>query len=173
MFARSPPLGVGIGSHALPFQWTPPARSTTRRRPTRWRDPRLNTGPRWPVALFGLERSVGDALSSDHVASRVWNGTETLSGDGLAGRRASLPLGTGVNRRRPDERSRAMHVRGHLREAFTEWVEGGCVEEEVGSDIFRGGRGRPLRWLFGQLWRCTDTMPWDLCTDLGVPRGST
>jgi hypothetical protein len=29
------------------------------------------------------------------------------------------------------------------------------------------------RWLTGQLWNCTDTLPGDFCEDLDIPRGST
>jgi hypothetical protein len=65
-----------------------------------------------------------------------------------------------------------MHSPGHLREAFGEWVEDGMRDELVGEDIFYEGP-RPIRWLLGQLWHCSDIMPWNLCDDLGVPRGST
>ena len=31
----------------------------------------------------------------------------------------------------------------------------------------------PARWLLGQLWNCTDTIPHLSCGDIGIERGST
>jgi hypothetical protein len=63
------------------------------------------------------------------------------------------------------------HAPGHLRDAFEEWVEARMSppEVEVGWD----GRPRPIRWLLGQLWNCSDIMPSWLCDELGMPAGST
>ncbi len=65
------------------------------------------------------------------------------------------------------------HVGSHLRDAFTEWVENGATDDEVPGDVFYDGHSRSLRWLFGQLWHCSDIMPWDLCAELEMPAGST
>jgi hypothetical protein len=64
-----------------------------------------------------------------------------------------------------------MHVQGHLRDAFAGWVDDGCTSQEVGADEFYEG-ARPVDWLFGQLWHCSDIMPWSLCDQLGMPPGS-
>ena len=65
------------------------------------------------------------------------------------------------------------HAAGHLRDAFTEWVETGATADEIPGDLFYDGQSRSLRWLLGQLWRCSDIMPSHLCDDLGLPPGST
>lgn len=64
------------------------------------------------------------------------------------------------------------HAPSHLRDAFAEWVETG-QEGEVSAEWFYDGQSRPIRWLFGQLWHCSDIMPWTLCGDLDMPAGGT
>jgi hypothetical protein len=61
-----------------------------------------------------------------------------------------------------------MHVGGHLREAFCDWVE-------------QGMKGKPkidyepveVKWLLVRFWHCSDIMPWMLCNDLEMRHGST
>ena len=47
---------------------------------------------------------------------------------------------------------------GHLRDEFTE-----CVEEGL----------EPSRYMIGQLWNCTDTVPGGVCDELEIERGSS
>lgn len=57
------------------------------------------------------------------------------------------------------------HSPGHLRDAFLEYLETGqVVIDEV---------ERPIKWLLGQLWNCTDVLPRDDCYMLDIPCGST
>ena len=68
--------------------------------------------------------------------------------------------------------SRGGHAPGHLRAAFLDWVEFGCVLERlvaVGDDDVP----RDIRWLIGRLWNCPDTLPGWACRDLGIDRGSS
>ncbi|MEA2581105.1 MAG: hypothetical protein QOE83_1997 [Actinomycetota bacterium] len=66
-----------------------------------------------------------------------------------------------------------MHAQGHIRESFAEWVDNGCEATEVGSDFFYDGVARSTLWLFGQLWRCSDIMPAQMCYTLDMRPGST
>lgn len=71
-----------------------------------------------------------------------------------------------------------MHAPGHLREAFILWVEDGCNAPEIhedqhGDPIFYDGEPRTTRWLLGQLWNCSDTIPGVVCSVLGVPQGTS
>jgi hypothetical protein len=63
-----------------------------------------------------------------------------------------------------------MHVPGHLREAFCEWAE---TPGEPPADVEIDGEERPLRWIVGQLWNCSDIMPRSVCDSLFMPPGST
>ena len=65
--------------------------------------------------------------------------------------------------------SRGGHAPGHLRDAFIEWL---CSSER-GDTTEVGGERRPLRWLIGQLWNCSDVMPSEYCEELELPQGST
>lgn len=52
------------------------------------------------------------------------------------------------------------HAPGHLRNAFTDfmdeiWDSGEPLPQTV--DV--GGDQKPLKWLLGQLWNCTDAIP--------------
>lgn len=64
------------------------------------------------------------------------------------------------------------HAPGHLREAFGDWVELGMENDMVGEDVFFDGP-KPVNWLLGQLWNCTDIMPSGLCSDLDLSPGTT
>ncbi len=66
-----------------------------------------------------------------------------------------------------------MHASGHLREAFADWVHAGKDEHVIPADFFLDGEERPIPWLFGHLWGCTDIMPSALCSNLDIPKGST
>jgi hypothetical protein len=69
------------------------------------------------------------------------------------------------------------HVGGHLRDAFSIWVERGFPPEvdldSFGDHIFNDRNSRSARWLIGQLWHCSDIMPGTLCDELAMPCGST
>jgi hypothetical protein len=61
-----------------------------------------------------------------------------------------------------------------LREAFEEYVEE--HESIAKSDSIEVGfedTPRPITWLVGQLWNCTDIMPASLCSSLDLRQGST
>ena len=69
-----------------------------------------------------------------------------------------------------------MHAPGHLRYAFSDWVEIGMPVEiaaEGPTYDFYDGKPRMATWLLGQLWRCSDIMPGTLCDELDMPAGST
>jgi hypothetical protein len=68
--------------------------------------------------------------------------------------------------------NRGGHAPGHLRDAFTDWVDA----DDYSKDTVVVGDAKlvkPIRWLLGQLWNCTDIMPVMLCEDLEVTQGST
>ena len=64
------------------------------------------------------------------------------------------------------------HAPGHLRDAFTEWVEDDGAESAT-VPVGSAGDERSTEWLIGQLWNCCDCMPRDLCAELNLPQGST
>lgn len=66
--------------------------------------------------------------------------------------------------------ARGGHAPGELRDAFVEWVDDGC---HLDSAIEVYWTQRPVRWLLGQLWNCTDTLPSHECEGIGVRRGSS
>ncbi|UCC38765.1 MAG: hypothetical protein JSV96_13205 [Candidatus Aminicenantes bacterium] len=57
------------------------------------------------------------------------------------------------------------HAPGYLRDAFHEYLE---TEQVVIDEV-----ERPIKWLIGQLWNCTDIMPSEYCSLLDIPSGST
>jgi hypothetical protein len=63
------------------------------------------------------------------------------------------------------------HAPGHLRDAFLEYLDGDLESEVV--TIGYEGKVMPLRWLLGQLWNCTDTLPGEYCAELELTPGST
>ena len=76
--------------------------------------------------------------------------------------------------------SRGGHAPGHLREALLDWLDrvmdsgmdvfddlrsegelnqvGGTAPDHPDEDLFYDGP-KSLKWLIGQLWNCTDTLP--------------
>ena len=66
--------------------------------------------------------------------------------------------------------TRGGHAPGHVREAFQDAIDGdGTLAEYVVID----DTPRPLTWLVGQLWNCTDIVPSATCWSLDMPQGST
>ena len=61
------------------------------------------------------------------------------------------------------------HAPGHLRDAFCEWIEEGNSSMTIKLD----DEPKPLEWLLGQLWNCTDILPGTYCNELEIPQGST
>ena len=61
------------------------------------------------------------------------------------------------------------HAPGYLREVFCEYLESTDKSGTVKVD----GGVKPVKWLLGQLWNCTDIMPAASCDELDMPRGST
>jgi hypothetical protein len=65
------------------------------------------------------------------------------------------------------------HAPGHIREAFLEYLETHWYHDDD-VDVVQVGwdeKPKPLRWLLGQLWNCTDVLPRDyseLFDDRGV-----
>jgi len=66
--------------------------------------------------------------------------------------------------------NRGGHAPGFLRDAFQEWVEEG--DQEIKTVII-DDEEKPLNWLLGQLWNCTDILPGCDCMLLDIPSGST
>ncbi len=61
-----------------------------------------------------------------------------------------------------------MHVGGHLRTAFEDWVLDGMEgKPEIDEEPVE------IKWLLGQLWDCSDIMPGMLCDNLEMHHGST
>lgn len=72
--------------------------------------------------------------------------------------------------------SRGGHAPGHIRDAFEETcLSQNCSLEMDVTDFVDDWHGRrwTLRSLLGQLWNCTDIVPWEICCDLDLPSGST
>ncbi len=70
------------------------------------------------------------------------------------------------------------HAPGHFREAFLRHLEKVSLldEDEPIPEYVEVGyeeNERPLKWLLGHLWDCTDILPGDACLLLGMSRGST
>lgn len=70
----------------------------------------------------------------------------------------------------PYDARRGGHAPGHLRDALAEWIEEG---QDGTGVVVLDDEPRPLGWLLGQLWNCTDTLPRGACAELGLPAGST
>ncbi len=66
--------------------------------------------------------------------------------------------------------NRGGHAPGFLRDAFQEWVE---EEDQEKNTVIIDDEEKPLLWLCGQLWNCTDVLPGPDCYMLDVPCGST
>lgn len=67
--------------------------------------------------------------------------------------------------------NRGGHAPGYLRDAISDWLDSGGTDNTVavGDDQVK----KPIRWVIGQLWNCTDIMGSSLCDDIEVPPGST
>jgi hypothetical protein len=64
--------------------------------------------------------------------------------------------------RRRYQAARGGHAPGHLREAFLEWLQEsihGSTSEPFPAMVEVGDEPRPITWLLGQLWHCSDTLP--------------
>jgi transcriptional regulator with XRE-family HTH domain len=64
--------------------------------------------------------------------------------------------------RRRYQPGRGGHAPGQLREAFLEWVEESIQRETdspLPSTVTINDEPRPVSWLFGQLWNCSDALP--------------
>jgi hypothetical protein len=60
-----------------------------------------------------------------------------------------------------------------FRDAFRVWVEAG-MPAEFNLEIAAAGHATvTARWIRGQLWSCSDTLPSSLCVDLAIPVGSS
>ena len=66
--------------------------------------------------------------------------------------------------------NRGGHGPGFLRDAFQEWVE---EEDQERKTVIIDDEEKPLNWLLGQLWNCTDILPGCDCMLLDIPSGST
>lgn len=53
--------------------------------------------------------------------------------------------------------NRGGHAPGHLREAFLEYLDD--TDEPWGRTVFLNDEEKPIDWLIGQLWNCTDILP--------------
>ena len=69
--------------------------------------------------------------------------------------------------------NRGGHAPGHLRDAFLEWLDKYWFTDEDCDTVEIDGQRRPLRWLIGQLWNCTDILPGSYCDELELQIGST
>jgi len=71
--------------------------------------------------------------------------------------------------------ARGGHAPGYLREAFQDAIsaDGALAESVIIDDVGIDEEERPLEWLAGQLWNCTDILPRSECWALDIPQGST
>ena len=64
------------------------------------------------------------------------------------------------------------HYPGHLREAFTVWVEDG-MPDTAAVEVNYEEECWPSERLLGLMWHCSDIMPGYLCQELEMEQGST
>lgn len=64
------------------------------------------------------------------------------------------------------------HFPGHLREAFTDWINAG-KPATVTVDVDYQPTEWPARKLLGRMAHCTDILPGGYCDELGMPQGVT
>lgn len=72
--------------------------------------------------------------------------------------------------------SRGGHAPGHLRDAFVEYLDSEQYQDgklDITVLVGEEEREKPLRWLLGQLWNCTDIMPSEVCSIVDLRAGST
>ena len=62
------------------------------------------------------------------------------------------------------------HTESYTLSDLTEALQ--YYNSDDGDVVQIGEDTKPLKWLIGQLWNCTDIMPGGLCADIGVPEGS-
>ena len=84
-------------------------------------------------------------------------------------------FGLGKNHRHKLMKIKSGHIQSHLREAFQEWLDQFGSDFPVSLDAVTSQDGEPMtgRWLIGQLWNCTDTLPNNYCDQLNVAKGSS
>ena len=75
-----------------------------------------------------------------------------------------------IDQHRPSVKVGKVHSFGYLRDAFRDWAESGMHADEA---ILIDEEEKPLSWLIGSLWNCSDILPTDCCKQLGIGRGST
>jgi transcriptional regulator with XRE-family HTH domain len=64
--------------------------------------------------------------------------------------------------RRHYQAARGGHAPGHLRDAFLEWLQESIHSppgEPLPTMVEVSDEPRPIAWLFGQLWNCSDILP--------------
>jgi len=71
--------------------------------------------------------------------------------------------------RRKYSASRGGHAPGHLREAFLDYI----LSDSQNATVVIDEQERPLKWLLGQFWNCSDILPGDVCDEIDLPRGSS
>jgi len=111
-------------------------------------------------------------ISSRQQAWQLWHG-EAGVGKMMAKRlneRLQIPIEELIqvdpvpypHSRRRYQPARGGHAPGHLREAFLEWLEVAVDlphEAPLPPTVAINEQARPVSWLFGQLWNCTDALP--------------
>ena len=63
-----------------------------------------------------------------------------------------------------------MHTSTHLREALQDYLD---CDNPAKFTVVHNGDEKPIGWLLGQLWNCTDVLPGGYCEQLDLVRGST
>jgi hypothetical protein len=110
-------------------------------------------------------------IHSRQQAWSLWHG-EAGVGKVMAKRlhdKLGIPLGELLDvdpvpyaHRRRYQAPRGGHAPGHLREAFLEWINesrGLSADNPLPSTVTIDEEPRPVGWLFGQLWNCSDVLP--------------
>jgi hypothetical protein len=110
-------------------------------------------------------------IPSRQQAWSLWHG-EAGVGKVMAKRlhdKLGIPLGELLDvdpvpyaHRRRYHAPRGGHAPGHLREAFLEWLQESIhspSEAPLPSMVEVGDEPRPITWLLGQLWNCSDILP--------------
>ena len=67
------------------------------------------------------------------------------------------------------------HAGGHLRDPLDDYLDSHMFKKTKGwyQKVEVDGEKKPIRWLIGQLWNCTDAMPSSNCDQLDLVQGST
>jgi hypothetical protein len=71
--------------------------------------------------------------------------------------------------------NRGGHAPGFLREAFCDYVDEWYTTdwETIIETVEVQGEPRPVKWLLGQLWNCTDCLPGGLVSQINEALEST